>query len=120
MQKKSSARSQRVAAEIRKVLSEFFIHNSLHDEKVNTTFFSVTDVVVSSCLKHAKIYFSFFSDSVSEDECLNFLQLHTPHLRHHVGQHIRLKFVPELSFFVDDSFEYTKKIISLLDQCRTF
>jgi ribosome-binding factor A len=116
MQKKSVSRSHRVAAEIRKILSEFFIHNSLGDERVNTTFLSVTDVVVSSCLQHVKVYVTFLSDSISVEECIDFLQEHTAPLRRHVGANIRLKFVPEILFFVDDSFDRAKKIESLLNK----
>jgi ribosome-binding factor A len=118
MQKKNTNRSRRVATEIKRILSEFFIHNSLGSETVNTTFLSVTDVVVSSCLQHVKVYIAFLSDGISVEECVEFLREHTPHLRRHIGAHVRLKFVPEILFFVDDSFDRARKIESLLDKCR--
>ncbi|MDR2781611.1 MAG: 30S ribosome-binding factor RbfA [Holosporaceae bacterium] len=114
MQKKSVNRSDRVAAEVRRVLSEFFIHNSLGDEEIDTTFLSVTDVVLSSCLRHLKIYISSSSKDISSDDYIEFLKQHVPHLRHYIGTQIRLKFVPDLSFFIDDSFDYAKRIESLL------
>jgi ribosome-binding factor A len=107
-----------VAAEMRRVLSEFFLRNSLNDEKINTAFLSVTDVRVSSCLQHVKIYVTYLSDNVSEEECLEFLRLNTPHLRHCVGKQIRLKFVPDLLFFIDNSFDYAQKIECLLKEIQ--
>ncbi|MDR1333628.1 MAG: 30S ribosome-binding factor RbfA [Holosporaceae bacterium] len=115
MQKKNGNRSQRVAAEIKKVLSEFLIRNSLGDKQINTTFLSITDVVVSSCLRHAKIYVALPSGKVDlGQEYIDFLKEHASRLRYHVGIHIKLKFVPDLSFYIDDSFDRAKKIESLL------
>jgi ribosome-binding factor A len=114
IQKKSSPRSNKVAAEIKKTLSEFLLRDSFIDEKVDSKFISITDVVINSCLQHAKIYIASLSENISNDDCLEFLKKHTPHLRHCLGSKIRLKSIPELTFFIDDSFDYGNKIESLL------
>jgi ribosome-binding factor A len=115
MQKRNVNRSERVAVEIRRVLSEFLIRNSLGDEQINTTFLSITDVVVSSRLQHAKIYVAFpYGDVDLCRQHIDFLEEHAARLRHHIGTSIQLKFVPELSFMIDDSFDRAKKIDALL------
>ncbi|MDR2158016.1 MAG: 30S ribosome-binding factor RbfA [Holosporaceae bacterium] len=112
---KNSGRQSRVAAEIKKVLSEFLLHSSRVDyEGINPAFISITDVTISSCLQHAKIYIASISQDVADDDCLEFFQKHAAHLRRHLGSTIHLKFVPDLKFFMDDSFDYAKKIESLL------
>jgi len=119
MQKKNSSRPSRVATEIKKILSEFLLRGFFIDsddggEKINPTLLSITDVVMSPCLQHAKVSVALMLDDVSEESCLEFLKRHTPQLRHEIGTKIRLKFVPDLSFFIDDSFKCRSRIESLL------
>ncbi|MDR0968693.1 MAG: 30S ribosome-binding factor RbfA [Holosporaceae bacterium] len=114
MKRKDSGRPNRVAAEIKKTLSEFLLRNSFADEKIDSAFISIVDATVSPCLQHAKIYVASLSPNISNDECLEFLEKHTPRLRHCIGTEIRLKFTPTLSFFIDDSFDRVNKIESLL------
>ncbi|MDR1551455.1 MAG: 30S ribosome-binding factor RbfA [Holosporaceae bacterium] len=114
MQKKNFARSQRVAAEIKRVLSGCLIKDSFIDQQVNSVFISITYVTVSLCLRHAKVYVAELSGELSEEDCLNFLQKHTPHLRRNIAEQIRLKFVPDLTFFVDHTFDSACKIDELL------
>ncbi|MDR0632082.1 MAG: 30S ribosome-binding factor RbfA [Holosporaceae bacterium] len=119
MQKKNSDRPNRVAVEIKKMLSAFLLGNPFVDEKINSSLISITDVMVSPCLHHAKVYIVSLSKNFSNNDCLEFLKKHTPSLRHQVGTEIRLKFVPELLFFSDNSFDDIKRIESLLRDTKT-
>jgi ribosome-binding factor A len=122
MQEKNGGRPGRVAAEIKKVLSEFFLRGSFFGEdlsSVDPKMISITDTVVSPCLQHAKIYVTYLSGDAQNEEYLEFLKKYTPRLRHHIGSKIRLKFVPDLEFIADNSFDYANKIESLLRRCNT-
>ena len=44
------------------------------------------------------------------------LENHSSKIRYHVGHEVKLRFVPELHFFIDDTYERAKKIDALLEQ----
>lgn len=111
---KSYSRSAKVASEIKKVVSDFLIRGEFgRYEGINPLMIVVTDVVVSSCLQHAKIFVSSI-DRKSADDYVEFLEAHSAQIRKAVGDNVKLKFVPELRFIVDNSFEEAQKIESLL------
>ncbi len=110
-------RQQKVASEIKKILSEYLLRSSIiDDEGISSSLISITDVTISPCLQHVKVYAVSLSKDFSDEDCVEYLKRHTPQLRYHLGSHIRLKFTPELNFFVDDSFAYADKIESLFQK----
>lgn len=113
MQKKNSSRQNKVAAEIKKSLSEFLLCNSIYDI-IKSSSISITDVVMSPCLQHAKVYIIPLSGDVSQKDCIDFMERHSHTFRKHVSNCIRLKFAPDFKFFIDDSFDYAQKIENLL------
>ncbi|MDR1982766.1 MAG: 30S ribosome-binding factor RbfA [Holosporaceae bacterium] len=117
--KNNSSRSSRVAIEIKRVLSDFFLRDCYFAEGVNSSSMCVTDVVISPCLQHAKVYVVSLSKSITNDDCIEFLKKHTPHLRHHIGAKIRLKYVPDLVFFIGNSFDYVNRIELLLNNNKS-
>lgn len=122
MQQKKNSRQQRVATETKKILSDFLFKCNVFDDdftSVEPALISITDVIVSSCLKHAKIFVVSISNKFTNEDCISFLQKHSPRLRYHLGSNLRLKSVPDLQFFVDDSFETAEKIESLLRKIST-
>jgi ribosome-binding factor A len=114
--KKNTNRQNRVATEIKRVLSEFLLRNSIDDAESNcdSSLISITDIIVSSCLQHAKVFAVSLSNDFDNDECVAFLDKHKSKLRGHIGATIRMKYTPDLQFFVDDSFEKGARIDELL------
>ena len=80
---------------------------------VNPLMIVITDVVVSSCLQHAKVFVSSI-DEQRGDAYVEFLEAHSAQIRKAVGDNVKLKFVPELRFIVDTSFEEAQRIEDLL------
>lgn len=121
MHKTPSFRTNRVATEIKRVLSAFLLTHSFRDavDGVDPRFISITDVIVSPCLRHAKVFVMTLADNISVQDCLAFLQANYGELRHSVSAEVRLKFTPELVFLEDTSFEYGKNIDHLLDVARS-
>ena len=118
MLKKNTSRKEKVAAEVKKTVSEYLIHNSSSSDAINSALITVTDVVMSPCLQHAKIYIIPVSNSVSHEKVLSFLSGKVPLLRKHVASAIRMKYVPDFRFFIDDSFEYAEKIEQIFSKLR--
>ena len=116
MNKNNGSRSDKVASEIKKVVSEYLIRGGLESsEGVNPLMIVVIDVVVSSCLRHAKIFVSSISDDLNSDVCRDYLERHSSQIRKTIGSSIKLKFVPEIRFLTDTSRERAKRIEDILN-----
>lgn len=115
MNKNNGSRSDRVASEIKKVVSEYLIRGGLESsEGVNPLMIVVTDVVVSSCLRHAKIFVSSISDDLNSEVCRDYLESHSYQIRKTIGSSVKLKFVPEIRFLPDTSREKAQRIEDIL------
>jgi ribosome-binding factor A len=104
-------RSNRVAEQMKKELSEI-ISRKLKDPRIG--FVTVTDVEVTGDLQQATVYISVLGeDSVKESTLLG-LSKSKGFIRSEIGQRIRLRKTPELSFEIDSSIAYGNRIDSLL------
>lgn len=114
--KRETPRKIRVANEVKKVLSEFLLRGTFSGEQHShiASMISVTDVIMSADLQHAKVFVASISPKISFEECLEFLETHKYKLRAHVGESIRLRYTPDLRFLPDNSFEEGEKIENLL------
>lgn len=106
----SRFRKYRVAVLLREVISDIVLHK-MKDPRVQDV--TITEVQMSSDLKSARVYFSCLASSDSEvtkhglESALGFIRRE---LRHEVD----LKYIPELSFFYDTSFDHSSKINRIL------
>ena len=76
---------------------------------------TITSVKLSPDLKVAKVYFSVF-DKEQRKNALEKITAEIPAIRHELASKIRVRFMPELRFFVDDTSDYVEKIEGLLKQ----
>lgn len=76
---------------------------------------TITAVKLSPDLKVAKVYFSVF-DKEQRKNALEKITAEVPEIRHELASKIRVRFMPELRFFVDDTSDYVEKIEGLLKQ----
>ncbi|MCA0389253.1 MAG: 30S ribosome-binding factor RbfA [Bacteroidetes bacterium] len=76
---------------------------------------TITAVKLSPDLKVAKVYFSVF-DKEQRKNALEKITAEIPSIRHELASKIRVRFMPELRFFVDDTSDYVEKIEGLLKQ----
>jgi len=104
-------RSQKVASQIKEELSTLIEHKLSDPGK---GFITVTRVRLSADLKIANIYYSVLGDSTQRDESKKTLARANSFLKHKLGNKLRLRFLPELRFFYDDSLDYSERILNLL------
>lgn len=76
-------------------------------------FVTITNVKVTPDLKLAKIYLSVL-EKEKRDEVLNKINGQSKYIRSELASRIRVKFVPELKFFIDDTIDYVEKIEGLI------
>ena len=111
----TNRRVSRVAELIKREVSQMLIHD-IKDDRVGAGIVSVTDVVVSGDLQHAKIFVSVYGSEEAKIETMAGLKSATGFVRTELGQRVRLRRTPEVIFQEDPSIERGTKVLSLLNQ----
>jgi ribosome-binding factor A len=88
------------------------IAREVHDPGIG--FLTVTHVKVSPDLQQARVYYTTMGDEKARKETRKALDRAKPFLRRLVGQRLRLRRVPELDFFFDESVEKQDRIERIL------
>jgi len=109
-------RPDRVGEAIRDELSQL-IARDVHDPGIG--FITLTRVSVTSDLQIARVYYTSLGDEKAQRETAKALQRATPFLRRQIGARIRLRRVPELTFFYDESIAHTDRIEQILQELKT-
>ncbi|MGD8609336.1 MAG: 30S ribosome-binding factor RbfA [Myxococcales bacterium] len=106
-------RRQRLGDQLQVELAEL-IQRELKDPRVG--FVTVTEVRMSPDLKHARVYVSVFEgEEQKKEESIAALQRAEGFLRRSLGGRLRLRYVPELRFVIDDTLDRSARIEALLD-----
>ena len=79
-------------------------------------FVTVTDVEMTGDLREAKIYVSIMGGEEQVTSSLEGLNSALGFIRREIGQRVRLRFTPEISFALDTSLDYGDHIQKLLLQ----
>ncbi|MCI0486392.1 MAG: 30S ribosome-binding factor RbfA [Blastocatellia bacterium] len=106
-------RPERIASQIREEISRI-IAGELHDPRIG--FVTVTDAKVSPDLRHAKIFITVLGTEDQAAESLDALKHASGYIRHQLGAVIRLKFMPELHFVLDDTIQTAARIEEILSE----
>ena len=110
------SRASRVAEQIQAELASL-LTREVHDPGIG--FLTITSVTVTPDLQQARVYYTSIGDDKAKRESARALDRATPFLRRQVGQRIRLKRVPELTFFYDPSIEQGDRVERILQQLKT-
>jgi len=108
-----TARPLRVGEEIRHVLADVLARGGLRDPALAACSITVTEVRMSPDLRRATAYVLPFGGGGAE-AALAGLNRASPFLRHEVGRRVRLRYVPELAFETDTTFDHAGRIDRLL------
>lgn len=108
------SRSERVAEEIKKAASQI-INNELKDPRISGLI-SVTKVNVSKDLRNAKIFLSIYGTENKRQKVFEGIKNAEGFIRKELARMVRIKFVPEISFKIDESIEYSIHINQLLEK----
>ena len=79
-------------------------------------FTTITDVSVTADLRIARVLVSVFGDEDDQEETLAILTEESGRLRHEIGQRVRLKYTPELTFKLDRGYEHADRLDELFDE----
>ena len=106
-------RQLRVGEEIRHVLASIFERETFRDPALSGVRLTVTEVRPSPDLRHARVYVVPLGggDTSAILEGLNRVK---PFLRRQVADRVQIKFIPDLSFAADTTFDEAERISRLL------
>ena len=105
-------RPDRVAEQIREVLSELLSRGAVHDPGIG--FITLTRVKVSPDLQMARVYYTSLGDESARRETAKALERATGFLRKQVGVRLQLRRVPELEFQFDESVMHQDRVEQIL------
>ena len=111
----SSSRPDRVGEAIRDELSQL-LAREVQDPGVG--FITLTRVKVSPDLQVARVYYTTLGDEQAQRDTAKALKRATPFLRRQLGQRIRLRRVPEIDFFYDESIAQGDRIEQILQELK--
>ena len=110
------SRPSRIGDQLRAELSDL-LAREVHDPGIG--FLTITHVTVTPDLQTARVYYTTLGDERARRESSRALQRAAPFLRRQVGGRLRLKRVPQLEFFFDDSIERGDRIEQILNELNT-
>ncbi|TAK98175.1 MAG: 30S ribosome-binding factor RbfA [Rhodospirillaceae bacterium] len=106
-------RQLRVGEEIRHVLAYIFERETLRDPALANVRLTVTEVRPSADLRHARVYVVPLGGG-DMPKILDGLARVKPFLRREMAARVNMRFIPDLSFAADNSFDEAAHILQLL------
>jgi ribosome-binding factor A len=109
----ANSRAERVGDQVRSELAEL-IARQVHDPGIG--FLTLTRVKVTPDLQIARVYYTVMGDEAARRESARALSRAAPFLRRQIGQRVRLRRVPELEFFYDESIAHADRVEWILHE----
>ena len=107
-------RSSRVSSQIQKELAQG-LQRDIRDPRLG--FVTVNEVIVSKDLAVAKVYVTVLNaDKASIIENINILNDAAPYLRSELGKRMKMRIIPMLRFYYDDSMDTGLRVAELLNE----
>lgn len=111
----ATRRQRQVAELLHEELSQIIQFES-RDPRLG--FVTVTGVDVNPDLRFARVFVSVLGDDDEVRSTLTGLVNATQFYRHRLRENLTLRYIPELQFKVDNSFEHGMRIDKILDEIR--
>lgn len=111
-------KTDRVAEDIKREIIAI-IRDEIKDPRVQGKLLTVVRVEVSGDLSYAKAYISAMEGIDAAKEAVKGLKNAAGYIRREVGQALRLRKTPEISFVADDSIEHGMSIAKMLKDLET-
>jgi ribosome-binding factor A len=112
-----SQRQLRVGELLRHALSEIIGRGDIRDPALEGTAVTVLEVSVSPDLRHAVAYVMPLG-GIRKDEILQALKRSRRFVRGQLAREIKLKFMPDVDFRLDTTFDYSDSVQRLLQDPR--
>lgn len=111
-----TGRDKKIAEEIRREVSQIFTFE-LNDPRAYGA--TVTRVQMTPDLKLARVYFALPGAAERGSEAQKALNKSAGFVRRLLAERIRIKFLPQLEFFYDESLEIEGRLEKLFEQIKS-
>ena len=108
-----SQRQLKAGENLKKILGRLFIQQEIILPDLNSKLVTVTEVRVSPDFKHAKVFFIPLA-GINSDNFLKILNEYALDIKKIASKQWTAKFMPNLHFVLDQSFDYAEKIENLI------
>lgn len=109
-------RTDRVALQILQILGEI---TTKHIDISYIGFVTFTRVEVSPDLRHSKVFYSTINSNMSEKAINKELNKKSKAFRKYLGQEIRMKNTPDISFYIDEAVKHEKHMMKIFKDLET-
>lgn len=106
-----SRRNDKIAVQMKECLSISLLKSDLYDLHCHTI--TITHIDLSPDLRNARIFVMPFGGEKIR-ETIDYLEKHKHYFKNIIAIKMKLRFIPEITFKNDDSFEYSARIEKLL------
>jgi len=100
----SHVKLRRAESVLRDEISRLLLRGRLKDPRLQGRL-TVADVRLARDMRHATVYISYIGDPQKEAETLEALQGSSGYVQGQIGKHVRLRYVPRITFEIDHSIE---------------
>lgn len=90
------------------------IYRKINDPRIK--FVTLTRVKVSSDLKYADVFVTIFNDSDQQKKALKGLKNATKFIRGELGKDLKLRYVPNIKFAIDEDLEHQYKLLKIITE----
>ncbi len=108
-------RQLKASENLKKILAKIFINETIIFPNIDSKLITVTEVRISPDFKHAKVFFIPLIGQ-KKDIFLDELNKFSNEIKFKVSKNWTAKFLPNLKFIFDESFDYAEKIENLIKQ----
>ncbi|MEW5909346.1 MAG: 30S ribosome-binding factor RbfA [Thermodesulfobacteriota bacterium] len=109
------SRADRVSGLIQKVLSGL-LQKDIGDPRLQMV--TITRVKISPDLKFARVYFCTGSGEKGKEPALQGFQTAMGFIKRALAPQLGLRYMPELKFFYDESYDHASRIYQILDSIK--
>lgn len=109
-------RSDRVADLIKEEVASMILFGGIKDPRIG--FVTITHVDMTPDLKEARIYFSQLGGAKERERSREGLNHASGFIRRNLAKSLSLRHIPKISFFFDDSLEYSERIEKVIKEIK--
>ena len=90
------------------------IYRKINDPRIK--FVTITRIKVSSDLRYADVFVTIFNDKAQQIKTLKGLKSATKFIRGELGKDIKLRYVPNIKFIIDEDLERQYKLLNIITE----
>ncbi len=109
-------RSDRVGDLIKEEIASMILHGGIKDPRIG--FVTITHVNMTPDLKEARVYFSQIGTREDREKSRAGLNNASGFIRRHLAKAVNLRHIPSVTFYFDDSLEYSEHIEKVIKDMK--